>query len=317
MIAIIDYGVGNLFSLKSSFAAIGANVIVTRDADEIRREMVPDEENRIATLMQQAAAQQYSLCYQPENALLLSKRETGWLAIALTQEDTGFARVEIADGGETAAASAARLLRDIYFVTEDRRKLALDCSDSTVKAAALLEDTDLSLYIGIPFCPTRCAYCSFVSAGIERAAPLLPPFLDALEKENCPSPDETANCFGRLMAELLVVQEDFWSPTLRELGFHLGRFIYLADAAVDAVLSSPFRRAVDTVRPLAEEKGLTIRTMEDFRERRVDSCWIEDFSAFCKAQWADFDYKLTDGESLREVQTRNIAAWQELSLIHI
>ncbi len=37
MIAIIDYGVGNLFSLKSSFAAIGADVIVTRDADEIRR----------------------------------------------------------------------------------------------------------------------------------------------------------------------------------------------------------------------------------------------------------------------------------------
>ncbi len=37
MIAIIDYGVGNLFSLKSSFAAIGADVIVTRDAQEIRK----------------------------------------------------------------------------------------------------------------------------------------------------------------------------------------------------------------------------------------------------------------------------------------
>ncbi|MBQ8549916.1 MAG: imidazole glycerol phosphate synthase subunit HisH [Clostridia bacterium] len=36
MIAIIDYGVGNLFSLKSSFAAIGAEVIVTSNADEIR-----------------------------------------------------------------------------------------------------------------------------------------------------------------------------------------------------------------------------------------------------------------------------------------
>lgn len=37
MIAIIDYGVGNLFSLASSFAAIGAEVTVTRDPDEIRR----------------------------------------------------------------------------------------------------------------------------------------------------------------------------------------------------------------------------------------------------------------------------------------
>ena len=57
--------------------------------------------------------------------------------------------------------------------------------------------------------------------------------LSRLEQENCPSPDETANCFGRLMSELFVVQEDFWAPTLRELGFHLGRFIYLLDAAVD------------------------------------------------------------------------------------
>ena len=65
------------------------------------------------------------------------------------------------EGG--SAASADKLFRDVYFVTEDRRKLALDCSASTVKAASLLDDTDVSLYIGIPFCPTRCSYCSFVS----------------------------------------------------------------------------------------------------------------------------------------------------------
>ena len=57
--------------------------------------------------------------------------------------------------------------------------------------------------------------------------------LSRLEQENCPSPDETANCFGRLMAELFVVREDHWSPHLRRLGMALGRFIYLLDAAVD------------------------------------------------------------------------------------
>ncbi len=36
MIAILDYGVGNLFSLKSSFAAVGADVKVTKDKDEIK-----------------------------------------------------------------------------------------------------------------------------------------------------------------------------------------------------------------------------------------------------------------------------------------
>lgn len=57
--------------------------------------------------------------------------------------------------------------------------------------------------------------------------------LSALEKDGCTNPDEPANCFGRLMAELMVVREDRWEEDLRQLGFYLGRFIYLADAAVD------------------------------------------------------------------------------------
>lgn len=57
--------------------------------------------------------------------------------------------------------------------------------------------------------------------------------LNALEKENCPNPDACANVFGELMAELFVVQEDIWSPTLRAMGMALGRFIYLIDAAND------------------------------------------------------------------------------------
>ena len=57
--------------------------------------------------------------------------------------------------------------------------------------------------------------------------------LEMLEKENCSNPDLPAASFGRLMAELCVYQEDFWAPTLRQMGMALGRFIYLADAAVD------------------------------------------------------------------------------------
>ena len=57
--------------------------------------------------------------------------------------------------------------------------------------------------------------------------------LRALEKAQCPNPDEPAACFGRLMAELLVYREDLWANALREMGMALGRFIYLADAAID------------------------------------------------------------------------------------
>ena len=57
--------------------------------------------------------------------------------------------------------------------------------------------------------------------------------LRELEDENCPNPDETANCFGTLMGELLVYREDLWADTLRRMGHSLGRFIYLADAVKD------------------------------------------------------------------------------------
>lgn len=83
---------------------------------------------------------------------------------------------------------------------------------------------------------------------------------------------------------------------------------FLSDKNIDVVLSSPYKRAVDTVAHLANSKGLIIEIIDDFRERKVDSVWIEDFTVFSKAQWADFDYKLSDGESLNEVQSRNISA---------
>ena len=57
--------------------------------------------------------------------------------------------------------------------------------------------------------------------------------LSQLESANCDNPDEPANCFGQLMAELLVYREDLWAPALRQMGMALGRFIYLADAATD------------------------------------------------------------------------------------
>ena len=67
--------------------------------------------------------------------------------------------------------------------------------------------------------------CAAIESCIQRLA--------QLEADRCPNPDEPANCFGALMAELLVYEEDLWAPTLREIGMHLGRFIYLAAAMLD------------------------------------------------------------------------------------
>ena len=110
----------------------------------------------------------------------LLDREPAWGALAGVRP-TKITTKHLLEGG--TPQSAERMLKDVYYVTPDRRKLAVACSQSTVKAVKLLEPEDISLYVGIPFCPTRCTYCSFVSRTVGRKTELLEPYLDALLKE--------------------------------------------------------------------------------------------------------------------------------------
>ena len=103
-----------------------------------------------------------------------------WGALAGVRP-TKLSTKHLLEGG--SRKSADKLLRDVYFVTPQRRDLALFCSESTVKAVEKMEKDHISLYIGIPFCPTRCAYCSFVSSTIGRDGSLLEDYLNALYKE--------------------------------------------------------------------------------------------------------------------------------------
>ena len=57
--------------------------------------------------------------------------------------------------------------------------------------------------------------------------------LSQVEKQRDPSPDAAAKCFGELMAEVFVMEEDYWSGALRVFGFSLGRYIYMLDAVCD------------------------------------------------------------------------------------
>ncbi len=77
-------------------------------------------------------------------------------------------------------AIAQRELEEIYHVSPLRAKLALDCAQASLDIQAEFPGDSISLYIGIPFCPTRCVYCSFVSAGMAKALKLVEPFLDLL-----------------------------------------------------------------------------------------------------------------------------------------
>lgn len=84
--------------------------------------------------------------------------------------------------GESPAQAEA-VLRDVYHVAPLRRRLAMDCAAASITAKSTLRSDEISLYVGIPFCPTRCAYCSFVSADVGKSLKLVEPYLDALYRE--------------------------------------------------------------------------------------------------------------------------------------
>ena len=113
-------------------------------------------------------------------ALPLLEQAPAWGALSGVRP-TKLTTRHLLEGG--TPASAKRMMEQIYYVSPDRAQLAADCSSATVKAAKLCQPEDVSLYVGIPFCPTRCAYCSFVSRSVGKNTDLLEPYLQALTRE--------------------------------------------------------------------------------------------------------------------------------------
>ena len=85
------------------------------------------------------------------------------------------------EAGMTPRQAEAQL-RDQYRVSADRRRLAMDCAAASLKVKRSLRPGEISLYVGIPFCPTRCAYCSFISSS-GSANKLIPAYLEGLFRE--------------------------------------------------------------------------------------------------------------------------------------
>jgi len=83
---------------------------------------------------------------------------------------------------------------------------------------------------------------------------------------------------------------------------------------IDSIYSSSFKRAIQTIEPIAKDKNIKIEIIDDFRERKMSNEWVENYEEYSKKQWDDFSYKLKDGESLNEVQKRNIKELEKILL---
>ncbi|HWQ52003.1 MAG TPA: coproporphyrinogen dehydrogenase HemZ [Terriglobales bacterium] len=85
-------------------------------------------------------------------------------------------------GGMTADEAAAELWRTCY-TSPDKTRLCAAVAAAEDEALKKLDRRAVSLYVGIPFCPTRCAYCSFVSHSVEKEGRFIPAYVDALIEE--------------------------------------------------------------------------------------------------------------------------------------
>ena len=86
--------------------------------------------------------------------------------------------------GENSGERAARLIltRD-YYVSNERAVMCVEAAKHAIAVKRSLSPRDIALYVGIPFCPTRCAYCSFVSNSVEKSFGLIEPFTQTLLNE--------------------------------------------------------------------------------------------------------------------------------------
>ena len=85
---------------------------------------------------------------------------------------------------------------------------------------------------------------------------------------------------------------------------------------VHAVFSSPYRRAIDTITPLAIRKGLGVEIVPELRERKLAGAPVPDWQSAVKQSWEDPDLALPGGESNRACQRRVLDAVMRLSTGH-
>ena len=76
-----------------------------------------------------------------------------------------------------------KILTEKYELSSEKLKLAYNTAINQLPIIEKINRKAVSLYISIPFCPSRCSYCSFVSHSIESAGKLIPDYVKCLCRE--------------------------------------------------------------------------------------------------------------------------------------
>ena len=110
---------------------------------------------------------------------------------------------------ESNEEQAVKKFEKDFFVSNEKIALSRETEHNERKILELSRPESFSLYVGIPFCPSRCSYCSFVMASIERAEKLIEPYTKLL----CEEIKRTAEIANKLGLRLETVYFGGGTPT--------------------------------------------------------------------------------------------------------
>ena len=110
---------------------------------------------------------------------------------------------------ESSEEQAVKKFEKDFFVSNEKIALSRETEHNERKILELSKPESFSLYVGIPFCPSRCSYCSFVMASIERAEKLIEPYTTLL----CEEIKRTAEIANKLGLRLETVYFGGGTPT--------------------------------------------------------------------------------------------------------
>lgn len=110
---------------------------------------------------------------------------------------------------ESNEEQAVKKFEKDFFVSDEKIALSRETEHNERKILELSKPESFSLYVGIPFCPSRCSYCSFVMASIERAEKLIEPYTKLL----CEEIKRTAEIANKLGLRLETVYFGGGTPT--------------------------------------------------------------------------------------------------------
>lgn len=183
------------------------------------------------------------------------------------------------------AEEASQYFREKLLVSDEKLSLAEKTCEYEQKILDLSKRDSFSLYISIPFCPTRCSYCSFVSQSVEKAKHLISPYVDLLCEEIKRTAEITRTLGLRLetvymgggtpttleaehLSRILsTVRENFDLSTLREFTVEAGRPDTITEEKLKAIIENGCDRLSvnpQTLNPKALESIGRKHTVEDF-----------------------------------------------------